>query len=137
MGCCGVTVYPRNQDIDNSQNRTDLMNALKKIIKNNDTEIADIDSHLKKKTPLKTESLEGCDDPSLTKRVKYLGDLNESYQELIKTINASNDNLPLAKAKDLLQKCIGNYYVAYDDTAAYRNDEAAFKQFASEYKGGK
>ncbi|MCQ2821189.1 MAG: hypothetical protein MJ252_28345 [archaeon] len=133
MGCCGVTVYPRNPEIDNAKDRNGLMQALKNVIKNNDTEVADIDSHLKKKTPLKTESLSGCDDATLGKRVKYLGDLNESYQSLIKCINGCADTLPLDQAKDLLQKCIGNYYVAYDDTNGYKKDEDAFKQFANGY----
>ncbi|MCQ2821634.1 MAG: hypothetical protein MJ252_30620 [archaeon] len=133
MGCCGISVYPRNQDIDLSKSRVDLMKALMKLQKDYDAEIADIESHIKKGTQLKNSQLSDLDDASLKNRVKYLGELNDSYQELIKTISSCNDKLPLDQAKDLLQKCIGHYYCAYDQTRRYKQDEKAFQEFAAPY----
>ena len=132
MGCCGVSIYPRNQQIDASQNRMDLMKALKNLIGEYDTEIKEIQEFLSKGTPMKNDSLSNLDKPSLQKRTRYLGELADCYQRLISAINKCSDNMDLKKAKDLLQNIIGRYYCAYDETRQYKKDEDEFMKFANE-----
>lgn len=132
MGCCGISIYPRNQQIDAAQNRMDLMKALKNLITEYDTEIKEIQEHLSKGTPLKNDNLSNLDKPSLQKRTRYLGELADCYQRVITAINKCNDNMDLKKAKDLIQSIIGRYYCAYDETRQYKKDEEEFMKFANE-----
>ena len=133
MGCC-ATVYPRDQQVDNAANRADLVKALKDIIKKYNEEIEDLNSHIKKKTPIKTVGMEGLDEVSIKKRIPYLGAMADSLNEICTTINQSSDDLPLKEAKDLIQNVLGHYYVAYDENNGYAQDAAKFKQFSAAYR---
>ena len=126
MGCCGISVYPRNQEIDMAESRMHLMMALKNLIKSYEDEVKDIQEHLAKGTAIKNEQIAGLDDPSLKKRAGYLGELMDCYQRAIGTLNKCTDSIPLKQTKDLLQNIIGHYYCAYDQTKRYLNDETAF-----------
>lgn len=90
MGCCGPA-QQRNKDIDNAKNRTDLITALNKLISLNNKEIADLNSHLKKKTELQSDYLKKFTDEDLTLRIPYLEELNTSYNELIRVLERCTD----------------------------------------------
>ena len=133
MGCCGITCFQRATEIDNANNRAELMNVLKKLISNFDQEAKEIQAHISKGTPLKNQSLNQMDAETLKKRVKYLGELCDSFTSLIQTINKCDDRLPLKESKDYLQQCYANYLRAYDDTCGYKQDQSKFVQFATPY----
>ncbi len=133
MGCCGVSIFPRNREIDAAEDRVHLMVALKNLIKSYEEEIKDIQEHLSKKTPIKSEQIKDLDDKSLKKRAAYLGELTDCYQRAIVAINKCNDSIPLKETKDYLQNIVGHYYCAYDDTKKYKDDEVAFTNFACNY----
>ena len=130
MGCCGISVYPRDPNVDNAQNRMEIMKALKDLITNYDTEAKEIQGFLKNGTPMKNESLQSLDKPSLQKRPAYLGELCDCFGRVINALNKCNDNIDLKQTKDLIQPIIGNYYCAYDDSKRYKNDEKAFMNYA-------
>lgn len=133
MGCCGITVFQRVPEIDNANNRAELMNGLKKLISNFDQEAKEIQAKLTKGTPLKNQSLTQMDDATLKKRVPYLGELCDSFTVCIQTINKCDDRLPLKESKDLLQQLYANYLHAYDDSKRYKDDQGKFTQFATQY----
>ena len=134
MGNCGATVYPKNPQVEQAQNIPELVAALKEVSKKYNEEISDLESHIKKKTDIKTYGMEGMDDESVKKRIPYLGAMTDSLAEIIKTLNASKDELPLKDAKEYIQNFLGHYYVAYDENKGYAKDADSFKQFAAPYK---
>ena len=90
MGCCGPS-YKVNPEIDRAKNINELIAALESFKKRCNNEVSDIDSHLKKKTPLKTEYLQQADDKDLAYRVTYLRDLNKSNDELVMAMKNCKD----------------------------------------------
>ena len=90
MGCCGGA-NQKNPDIDKAKTRSELIKAMQKAIQTNNEEIKDLDSHIKKKTELKSVHMKSFDESDMLKRIPYLEELNTSYQELINTIENCTD----------------------------------------------
>lgn len=90
MGCC-AGVNPRNEEIDRSQNRDELIKAMNHLIEINEDERADLESHIKKGTEIHEEHLKKFTDEDIAKRISYLDELNGSYKEIISTIEMCTD----------------------------------------------
>lgn len=88
MGCCEG--LPKNEMIEKAKNRKELISALNQLIQVNNEEINDLDSHLKKGTPVHSGNLTIFSDEDIQKRVPYLEELNASYKELISTLENCN-----------------------------------------------
>lgn len=133
MGCCGPVEYPKNDEIENAIKKNDLIEAMRNVIIINQSEIFEIENYLKNNVPLETDGLSIYDDDCLQKRMCYLEELNTSYEKLIKKLEDIEEDFPMRRAKDLLQRCSSHYFVAYDETRRYLNDEANFMDFAKHY----
>ena len=131
-GCCSGGI--QDQEIKEANNLTEIIQIFKIRKEKLPEERDQIQAHLEDpKKEVKVINIQGIDPEILKKRIPFLEDLEETYENVINLLT-KNPKLPLNDMKSYCSNITSKYYLTYDPNKEVETEMNKLKTFVDQWQ---